>query len=207
MKDNGRRRRAAVVIAAAVFGGLFLACGEDVGGPAPAAETYWPAADKTFWRSEGRWRDLSGNNAGGPIALETIIAGTTYDAEGRPVKIWRSSETDGNYFFRIAEGEVWANWTETNAHASYHLWLKLPPADGQYWEDERYRVTVRGPFEVTVPLGEFGSVYRARYDYVEEPGHYEVWWYAPGVGCIRYEHFFPGEKHELVELVAFRPGP
>ena len=92
---------------------------------------------------------------------------------------------------------------ETDPKADYHLWLMLPPADGQYWEDDKYRASVRGPFEVDVPYGEFGDVYRVRYDYVEEAGHYEVWWYAPGVGCILYEHYLPEDKHELVELVEF----
>lgn len=155
---------------------------------------------------EGRWRDLSGEREGGPIAIETVVAGTNYDAQGRPVKIWRVSETDGDYYVRVAGDEIWANWTETNPKADYYLWLKLPPADGQYWEDDKHRVLVRGPFEVSVPFGDFGDVYLARYEYVEEPDRYEVWWYAAGVGCIKYEHYLPGEKHELVDLVDFRPG-
>jgi hypothetical protein len=187
-------------------GALCLACGEDVSGPARGPGSYWPAQDKTFWRMEGRWRDLSGQAKGGPIAIETVVAGTHYDSQGRPVKIWRVSETDGNYYVRVAGDEIWANWTETDPKGAYYLWLKLPPADGQYWENEKYRVSVRGPFELSVPFGDFGDVYRARYDYVGEPGHYEVWWYAPGVGCIKYENYFPGEKHELVDLVDFRPG-
>jgi hypothetical protein len=187
-------------------GVLCADCGEDVSGPGRPVGSYWPAKDKTFWRGEGRWRDLSGKREGGPIALETVIAGTDYDAQGRPVKIWRTRETDGNYYFRVAGDEVWANWTETNPKAAYHLWLKLPPADGQYWEDDRYRVSVRGPFELSVPFGDFGDVYRVRYEYVEEPGHYEIWWYAAGVGSLKYEHYLPGNKHELVELVDFKAG-
>jgi hypothetical protein len=185
---------------------LNLACSEDINGPRPAAESYWPAEDRTRWVGRGRWDDLSGKGRGGPFALETVIAGTAYDAQGRPVKIWRTGEFDGDYFFRLAGDEVWANWTETDPKADYHLWLKLPPADRQYWEDDKYRVSVRGPFELGVPYGEFGDVYRARYDYLGEPGHYEVWWYAPGVGCVLYEHYLPGDKHELVELVEFSPG-
>ena len=195
-----------LVIAAVLAGAFCLACGEDVSGPGKKSGSYWPAQDKTFWRMEGRWRDLSGKNAGGPIAIETVVAGTDYDAQGRPVKIWRISETDGNYYVRVAGDEIWSNWTETNPKAAYYLWLKLPPADGQYWEDGKHRVSVEGPFELSVPFGDFGDVYRARYDYVEEPERYEVWWYAAGVGCIKYEHYFPGMKHELVDLVDFRPG-
>ncbi|NIT36301.1 MAG: hypothetical protein GTN49_07350 [candidate division Zixibacteria bacterium] len=185
---------------------LCAACGEDVEGPAVPEGSYWPARDKTFWRGEGRWHDLSGKRRGGPIALETVIAGTTYDGQGRPVKIWRTRETDGDYYFRLEEGEVWANWAENDPRGEYHLWLKLPPADGQEWEDDKYRVFVMGPFAMSVPFGDFGDVYLARYDYVEDPGHYESWWYARGVGCIRYEHYFPGDKYELVELVEFTPG-
>lgn len=190
-------------VAAAV---LCVACGEDVSGPGRAPGSYWPAQDKTFWRMEGRWRDLSGKREGGPIAIETVVAGTEYDAQGRPVKIWRVSETDGNYYIRVAGNEIWANWAENNPKADYHLWLRLPPASGQYWEDDKYRVSVTGPFDLSVPFGAYGDVYRARYEYISGPGHYEVWWYAPGVGCIKYEHYFPGEKHELVDLVAFTPG-
>jgi hypothetical protein len=193
-------RTLGIVLAVAL---LSLSCSEDVTGPPPAAGSYWPAEDGTRWLGRGRWQDLSGEKRGGPIGLETYIAGTAYDAQGRPVKIWRSSELDGNYYFRLAGDEVWANWTETNPKGDYHLWLRLPPADGQYWEDDKYRVSVRGPFEVAVPYGEFGDVYRARYDYVEEAGHYELWWYAPGVGCILYEHYIPGEKHEIIELAEF----
>lgn len=195
------------VIAAAVLAAVLCAmCSEDVSGPGEPPGSYWPARDRTFWRMEGRWRDLSGKNAGGPIAIETVIAGTAYDAQGRPVKIWRSRETDGDYYVRVAGDEVWSNWTEANPKGAYYLWLKLPPADGQYWEDEKHRVSVRGPFELGVPFGDFGDVYRARYDYVREPGRYEVWWYAAGVGCIKYEHYLPGEKHELVDLVDFKAG-
>ena len=182
---------------------LTFACSEDVSGPREPVGSYWPAEVKTWWVSRGRWEDLSGEKRGGPFGLKTVIAGTAYDAQGRPVKIWRTSELDGDYFFRVAGDEVWANWAEANPKGDYHLWLMLPPADGQYWEDDKYRVSVRGPFELNVPYGEFGDVYRARYDYVEEAGHYEVWWYASGVGCILYEHYVPDEKHELVELVEF----
>jgi len=191
-----------VALAAAL---LALACSEDVTGPPPAAGTYWPAEDGTRWVWRGWWADLSGQKRGGPFGLEAVVAGTAYDAQGRPVKIWRISELDGNYFFRVAGDEVWTNWTETNPKADYHLWLKLPPAGGQYWEDETVRASVRGPLERDVPYGEFGDVYRVRYDYVDQGGRYEVWWYAAGVGCIVYEHYLPGEKHELVELVEFSP--
>ena len=196
-------RTIATTIAAAVF---CAACGEDVSGPGKAPGSYWPAQDKTFWRMEGLWRDLSGKREGGPIAIETVVAGTEYDAQGRPVKIWRVYETDGDYYVRVAGNEIWSNWTEKNPKANYHLWLKLPPVSGQYWEDDKHRVSVTGPFDLSVPFGDFGDVYRARYEYVHEAGRYEVWWYAAGVGCIKYEHYLPGDKHELVDLVAFRPG-
>ncbi|MGD8718140.1 MAG: hypothetical protein PVH29_04880 [Candidatus Zixiibacteriota bacterium] len=193
-------------MAALAAAALFAACSEDPAGPASRGESYWPAADRTSWLMRGRWQDLSGGNAGGEFGIETTVAGTSYDGEGRPVKKWLASEVDGYYYVRVAGGEVWANWTETNPKANYHLWLKLPPEDGQYWEDYRYRVSVHGPFELSVPFGDYGDVYRARYDYVGEPGHYEIWWYAAGVGCIKYEHYLPGEKHEMVELVEFTPG-
>jgi hypothetical protein len=196
-------RTITTMIAVALFCG---ACGEEVSGPGEPAGSYWPAQDKTFWRWEGGWRDLSGKREGGAFAIETIIAGTTYDSQGRPVKIWRTYETDGDYYFRVAGDEIWTNWTETDPKAPYYLWLKLPPANGQYWEDDRHRVSVKGPLELDVPFGAYGDVYRARYEYVQEPGRYEVWWYAAGVGCIKYEHYLPGEKHELVELAEFRPG-
>jgi len=179
-------------------------CGDDA--PVPPGGSYWPATDGTRWLMEGRWQDLSGHNQGGATTVETYIAGTDYDSQGRPVKVWVSSETDGRYFFRVDAGEVWANWAETDPKAEYYLWLKLPPEDGQSWEDEKYRVAVSGPFHLGVPFGDFDGVYRVRYDYVEEPGHYEVWWYAAGVGCIEYEHYIPDIKHELLWLVDFTAG-
>lgn len=194
--------RAVLVAATALLSG----CGADVGPPVEAGGSYWPAADKTHWVHSGRWEDLSGNNLGGELTIETYIAGTDYDAQGRPVKKWLTREVDGPYYFRITNDEVWANWEESNPKGTYRRWLILPPHDGQRWEDDKYRVRIDGPFDVDVPFGRFKDVYRARYEYVQEPGHYEIWWYAPGVGCIKYEHLIPGEKHELVSLTTYQPG-
>jgi hypothetical protein len=199
-------------LAAARFGlglvSLTAGCGEGpASGPSPAADTYWPAEDKTTYRWDGRWHDLSGQGGGGPLTVTAVVAGTTSDGDGRPVKIWRMREFDGDYYFRIADGAVWTNWRENDPRADYHRWLPLPPRDGDGWDDGFFRVTIRGPTTLTVPIGEFEGVYYARYDYVTEVGMYEKWWYAAGVGCIRYEIFVPGVKHEMLWLTAFQRGP